>query len=391
MATAMSSSSSLPHRSTPTEDMISSLPDSILSHILSFLPTKHSVATSLLSKRWNPLWRSVLNLDFEQNSSTTGEDGIARVMLLRDNSLPIRSLRLQGGNLKSINTFIDAAIQRKVETLNLGMSYEYASQYITSNIFTCKTLTVLKLNNMCVSNLPLQLHVPLLKIMYLVEVAFERYEDIINLLLACPILEDLVTVQLSVLHWRNFIHDIYTFSLEKCLPNLVKADISQNLTIPLFLLSQTHILRVNLTRVTPFYIEHNFHNLTQMELVFFPCHQGNIWKGKWSWMLKVLHHSPKLQHLTINQETRDGVIYETDWEDPEFVPQCLSSRLRTCMIRDCKGRKSELQFAEYIMQNSKILGTMTIYSAYSIDLSAKHLMLQKLCACPRSCKLIFDV
>jgi len=85
----------------------------------------------------------------------------------------------------------------------------------------------------------------------------------------------------------------------------------------------------------------------------------------------------------------DG-IYEDNWQDPQNVPTCISSQLKTCLFKDCKGRESELQFAEYVMQNSKVLHVMTIHSACSIDLTAKHQMLKKLAECPRSCKLIFD-
>ncbi|KAK2408237.1 F-box/FBD/LRR-repeat protein [Trifolium repens] len=46
-------------------DRISSLPNSILCHILSFLPTKTSVCTmSLVSRRWRNLWKNLEVFDF---------------------------------------------------------------------------------------------------------------------------------------------------------------------------------------------------------------------------------------------------------------------------------------------------------------------------------------
>jgi len=56
----------------------------------------------------------------------------------------------------------------------------------------------------------------------------------------------------------------------------------------------------------------------------------------------------------------DGEDDQESWEEPEFVPQCLSSYLTTCIIQEFLGRKHELLLAEYILGNAQNLQTMTI-------------------------------
>ncbi|CAI0439552.1 unnamed protein product [Linum tenue] len=46
-------------------DRLSSLPDEIISHILSFLETKYAVGTAVLGRRWEGLWTMVSNLDLD--------------------------------------------------------------------------------------------------------------------------------------------------------------------------------------------------------------------------------------------------------------------------------------------------------------------------------------
>ncbi|RZC63617.1 hypothetical protein C5167_025392 [Papaver somniferum] len=56
------------------EDRISNLPASILHHILSFVHTRVAARTSVLSKRWKYIWRSIPSLQFRCHKSSRSED-----------------------------------------------------------------------------------------------------------------------------------------------------------------------------------------------------------------------------------------------------------------------------------------------------------------------------
>jgi hypothetical protein len=176
------------------------MPDSVICHILSFLPTKQAATTTILSKRWNPLWLSVLALDFdEQNFADFAafRHFVYSVMLLRNITLPIRSFRLKCGNSSGfnphdVNRFIQAVVQRGIQNLNLDMlTPAHYSFKLPQCVLTCNSLTVLKLKRLKIHFS--QVNFPLLKTLHLENIHFSpALPTIFNRFLhGCPVLEDL--------------------------------------------------------------------------------------------------------------------------------------------------------------------------------------------------------
>ncbi|KAE9461802.1 hypothetical protein C3L33_06295, partial [Rhododendron williamsianum] len=72
------------------DDFISALPESVLVHILSFLPVQDAIKTEALSKRWQFLWTYLPSLLFRQDDYlTTNEEGFVAFV---DKTLPVFSL-----------------------------------------------------------------------------------------------------------------------------------------------------------------------------------------------------------------------------------------------------------------------------------------------------------
>lgn len=95
-----------------------------------------------------------------------------------------------------------------------------------------------------------------------------------------------------------------------------------------------------------------FHNLIHLELELGNC-------IKWPSLFEMLKHCPRLQTLALNKSPPEI------WPCPKFVPECVASQLRRCSIVFHKD--SELQFANYIMQNSRALQTITIDNTCSLN------------------------
>jgi hypothetical protein len=79
-------------------DLLSALSDELLCHVLSFLPSRQAVQTTVLSKRWVDLWRSVASVsisteDFEGGTSTAGRCRWRRMRHFTNNLLMLNTAR----------------------------------------------------------------------------------------------------------------------------------------------------------------------------------------------------------------------------------------------------------------------------------------------------------
>ncbi|KAJ3674899.1 hypothetical protein LUZ60_005515 [Juncus effusus] len=218
-------------------DRISSLHDFLLHHILSFLKTKESVKTSLLSKRWINLWKSVPSLNLDASDFTRVskfEKFVSFVLYQRLFPIPeqIHTLDLtwqncHESNLESdetINVWMYNLISLKPRMVNIDLSNLYDISFV-SHLFNCSSLESLflspkpDLNNNVYAHLfdinPMVINLPRLKNFNLQLVTlqpnfFER------LILGCPVLEKLTL--------ENCILD----SIEKIMSSSVKILIMLN-------------------------------------------------------------------------------------------------------------------------------------------------------------------
>ena len=225
-------------------DRISNLPDDIVIHILSSLPTKQAFLTSILSKRWKHLWCYVPDVEFIEAKDSGSKDSFNEFVynILRS--------REAAGN-HSIRSF---TLDVKHDSSRLYDLVVGESPELPYTILTCTTLVVLKLNfiDMGDNFSPSHVTLPTLKTLHLTNITFEQDNDLMNLIEGCPILEDL--------HLFEVFDGTYAGWNWKTLTMLNKADVTE-CYISLEAISNVEFLRIRLSRVCmPFKVNNVIHH-----------------------------------------------------------------------------------------------------------------------------------
>ncbi|GAY41470.1 hypothetical protein CUMW_059680 [Citrus unshiu] len=286
-------------------DMISALPDSILCHILSYIPTKHAVATSIIARRWKNVWTAMPNLSFDDRfcqrppASTyvplRGFADFVHTVLLRTNPAKIAKFSLycsRPTNLARFYDWIATALMREVGEIQLYLGQQSHVELLEA-IYSAACLKVLRLD----SDFSIQVD-PYRAIQLLVGINCCKY-----------------------LHLSASIMSAVDHACDSCFPS--------------------------------------FHQLNHIEMGVGPI--------GWRVLPIVLKSSPNLESLILHKECWFQLTEEQfGWLESESVPHCLVHTVKNIEIKGVQGDEDERPLLKYLFKFASAMETMLMWSKASV-------------------------
>uniref|UniRef100_A0A0D3B3W5 F-box domain-containing protein n=1 Tax=Brassica oleracea var. oleracea TaxID=109376 RepID=A0A0D3B3W5_BRAOL len=369
-------------------DMISNLPDDLLIQILSLVSISEAMNTSLLSKRWESLWKMMPVLKYvEKSCPTMTSQGFVEfcrrsLQLHEAPVLKALTIKLQLQSVPLILSSLPETVFQKLVVLKLHMI-----RYLVFDDSPPRRYCSAGKPSVCFRSL---------KGLHLRSVSFCDEQYFCRLISACPLLEDVFFDTIKNITGRL----IFT----KDMPNLVEAtlevDPSQTSDF-LRILTSVEFLSIHLYANEVLLLADKIsQRLLRLEL----CIYGKISRNL---LLHLLKHSPKLRVFKL-QEIHE-LLMGPAWTDPcqlayfkkfddpppsvcnpSSVPECLSFHLQTFKWRCYRGTIEEKEVVRYILQNARCLKTATIYVS-SCRKKKERLKIKELKSMPKastSCLLV---
>ncbi|KAJ4902920.1 FBD-associated F-box protein [Raphanus sativus] len=389
-----------------SEDRISELPEALLLHILSSVPTKDVIATSVLSKRWRSLWKMVPKLRFKSDVDHVSSEDVYRLLILHKAPF-LESLHLEIDDTSArldIGILIGIAFSHHVRELELDFYHKDQKKVRFPSVLCSynNTLEVLKLEFNVLLDFPSRVCFNALRELHLYQVEFKDEASVCNLLSGCPRLQDLVVIR----YIGNFDAETYTIAVPSLQRLTIVEDRStyvdgggylinapslkylniQSLSYIDFCLMENppeELVEAKIGRIPHIANENIIASLTTAkrlslylpleikfptgsifyQLVFLDLDINKI--VEWNLLSLMLDGSPKLQSLKLHSPYREDFPVGWEWNQPKCVPECLLLHLETLVWTNYKcQREEEKQVATYILKNARQLKKATFSPMY---------------------------
>ncbi|KAL0726360.1 hypothetical protein Bca4012_022453 [Brassica carinata] len=300
-------------------DLFSVLPDCLLVLIISFLPFKQSVQTSLLAKRWKNLCRETTNLVFKESE------------------------------------FLDQSVvhteTKKSETRALFFSI--MRQWISG--FTGNTIETFEL---CLPE-PVGFEEDILSLIEFAATKQTKYL-VIDFSSPGPIEPETASV-LHILIMRT--HLKYIWDISRLLFNLIYV---RNLTICPILLEMIQ------------YCGDPMKNLMKTRHLVIKTH---MYKHELAGMTMFLNSCPKLESLTFDTDTTRPMMSFSSPLDPKMfwfndkTYECLERTLKAVRVNNFCGHSNDVHVLHYLIRTGRVMERLDLYEAKGLNNSKRRLVL----------------
>ncbi|KAK6133989.1 hypothetical protein DH2020_032265 [Rehmannia glutinosa] len=380
-------------------DLISELPQSIIETILTKLPIRDAVRTSILSTRWRYKWASLTQLVFDDRSATHYNDRIdvqdrivnfiTKFLFLHEG--PIHKFSLCSSYLQSspdIDQWLLFISRKGVKELILELG-EGEWFRAPSSVFSCKNLSRLELVRCELDPPPNFRGFLCLKYLNLQQVLIPP-DDIECLISSCPSLESLTLSYFDSLELTVRAPNLKYLILEGefkdlCLastPNLVAISVAMYMTddiaehfeqisscnfdkllggVPKL---ERLIGHIYFTKYLSIGNGQGRRKITFHHLKFIELYQVSFDDVKEILVvLQLIVNSPNLKALQISGSSNTSAATQTPdsqfWDD-KFSTDCTFHQLKTVKLTDVSGVPHEMKFIEYLLGRSPCLEEMSV-------------------------------